>query len=162
MSLDPPKVLLEQSFLRSIADPTDSHHERAVHLYLDLVQQYEQEQVLLVAVGDHLRPHRGWQRSGPLAPVEALPVGFQHRRWAHRTEAQGDPALALTLVMCQRHKVRRVASFDPRLQQYDLVLLPDAAPWSADQPPAGELAGELAGDLAGAPADDTGSPADNE
>lgn len=134
MSLDPPKVLLERSFLRAVADPTDEHHDEAVARYRALVDGFEREELLLVAVGSHLReveqaddaaaverlvwflhrPHRGL-----FAPVEPLYVGFQHRRAVRRT-AVDEHATALTLVMCDRHKVRRIASVSDAFEQYEL------------------------------------------
>ncbi len=127
--MDPPKILLESTFLRAIADPADDHHQRAVGSYLQLLQQYEDRQILLVAVSDHLRLFRTWRHVGPLAPVDELYVGFQHRRAAHRAlqpAANDDPDRALTLVMCERHSVTRVATFDPFFAAYELELTPSA------------------------------------
>ncbi len=127
--MDPPKMLLESTFLRAIADPDDDHHERAVGIYLLLLQQYEDRRILLVAVSDHLRRFRTWRHVGALAPVDELYVGFQHRRAAHRVVllvANDDPDRALTLVMCERHSVTQVATFDPLFAAYDLELTPSA------------------------------------
>jgi hypothetical protein len=127
--MDPPKVLLETSFLRALCDPGSEAHADATATYLELVEQYEAERVLLVAVSDHLREFRPRGRQGPLAPVDLLHVGFQHRRVARRTIAltpSVPPDHALTLVMLERHRVRRVATLDPFFQAYDLELLPSA------------------------------------
>ena len=127
--MDPPKMLLESTFLRAIADPADDHHERAAGLYLLLLQQYEDRRILLVAISDHLRRFRTWRHVGPLAPVDELYVGFQHRRAAHRAlqlAANDNPDRALTLVMCERHSVTRVATFDPFFAAYELELTPSA------------------------------------
>ena len=127
--MDPPKMLLESTFLRAIADPADDHHERAVGVYLLLLQQYEDHRILLVAISDHLRRFRCWRHVGPLAPVDELYVGFQHRRAARRAlqlAANDDLDRALTLVMCERHGVSRVATFDPFFAAYDLELTPSA------------------------------------
>ena len=126
MSLDPPTVLLEQSFLKALTDPAAEHHPAAAALYLSLVDQYEREEVLLMAVSDHLLPWKQDRRLGVLAPIDPLHVGFQHRRAAARMPAVSDTDVALTLVMCERHKVRRVATFDPRFEHFDLTLLPGA------------------------------------
>lgn len=126
--MDPPKILLEASFMHAVIDAAHERHEESVAIYLELVQQYEAEQVLLVAVGDHLRELRGRSRRGPLAPVDPLHVGFQHRRAAARTVGRTDIAdlrHALTLVMCDRHRVRRVATHDPSFDRYELQLTPE-------------------------------------
>jgi predicted nucleic acid-binding protein len=122
--IDPPKVLLEHSFLHAVADDQHEQHERATGEYLRLVAEYEVEAVLLVAVSDHLRAHGGFDRRGRFAPVDRLWVGMQHRRAAKRTSSDGDLDLALTLVMAERHRVRTIATFDPRFEQYQLTLLP--------------------------------------
>ncbi|MEI7548036.1 MAG: hypothetical protein WCK21_08265 [Actinomycetota bacterium] len=123
MSLDPPKVLLEQTFLNALSDSDHEHHADAAGIYMALVDQFEREELLLVAVGDHLRPWQAERRRGVLAPVDALPVGFQHRRVAGRS-TEPDLAVALTLTMLERHKVRRIATFDDRFRDYDLALFP--------------------------------------
>lgn len=129
--MDPPKVLLETSFLRAICNPADEWHEPAAAAYLELVAQYEREEVLLVAVSDHLREFRPKGRQGPLAPVDNLAVGFQHRRVAHRLleRSPSTPAdHALTLVMLERHRVRRMATLDEFFTGFDLQLVTVAAP----------------------------------
>jgi hypothetical protein len=128
--MDPPKVLLETSFLRALCDPAADDYAAATATYLELVELYEAEHVLLVAVSDHLRAFRPRGRQGALAPVDPLHVGFQHRRVARRAVAQTPSiplAHALTLVMLERHRVRRVATLDPFFQAYELELLPAAA-----------------------------------
>jgi len=123
--VNPPQVLLERSFLHALTDGHDEHHRDAITSYQDLVEAYEAGEVLIVAVSDHLRAHRGQGRTGLLAPVDPLHVGAQHRRAARRMrDRQPDADLALTLVMCERHKVSRIATFDPRLSAYALDLLP--------------------------------------
>ncbi|MBI4932599.1 MAG: hypothetical protein HY828_01900 [Actinobacteria bacterium] len=141
MSMDPPKVLLEASFLQAVVSSEHPEHDTCTATYRDLLDQYERNEVLLVAVGDHLRTmdhgdqvttaervswflHR--PRAGVFAPVDPLYVGFQHRRAADATPVD-DPEVALTLVMCDRHSVRRVATVDPAYLEYDLQLLPTAS-----------------------------------
>jgi hypothetical protein len=140
--MDPPKVLLERSFLAAVAHPHHTQHDACVATYRVLLDQYEHQEVLLVAVGDHLRAldldgsddgtkRAAWfihrPHKGVFAPVDALYVGFQHRRAARATSAP-DATVALTLVMCNRHKVRRVATANPAYERYDLdVLLPTTA-----------------------------------
>jgi predicted nucleic acid-binding protein len=124
MSLDPPKVMLDRSFLRAVADPASSMHDESVARYRTLVDEFEREEMLLVAVSTHLRDvehghdlpqsqrvayflHRNHR--GVFAPVEPLYVGFQHRRAARGVE-NADPADALTMVMCERNNVRRIVT----------------------------------------------------
>jgi hypothetical protein len=141
MSIDPPKVMLEASFLQAVASSDHPEHESCAATYHDLLDRYERNEVLLVAVGDHLRAvdHGGqlttgervsWflhrPRVGVFAPVDPLYVGFQHRRAADATPVD-DPDVALTLVMCDRHSVRRVATVNPAYLEYDLDLLPTAS-----------------------------------
>lgn len=138
MSMDPPKVLLEASFLGAVAHPDHPRHDDCTAAYRELVQQYELEEVLLVAVSDHLRTldhpdgldtwgkvkwfvHR--PRVGMFAPVDPLYVGSQHRRAAAATKVD-DPTVALTLVMCSRYGVRRVATLHDAYEAFDLDVLP--------------------------------------
>jgi predicted nucleic acid-binding protein len=138
--MDPPKVMLEASFLQAVMAPEHPEHRTCADAYRDLLERYERNEVLLVAVGDHLRAtdHEGeitvgqrvsWflhrPRVGVFAPVDPLYVGFQHRRAADATPVD-DPDVALTLVMCDRHGVRRVATVNPAYLEYDLDLLPVA------------------------------------
>ena len=124
--MDPPKVLLEQSFLQAVANPANADHEAATAEYLALVTQYEAQEILLVAVHTHLGELVGLDRTYMFAPVDRLWVGRQHRRAAARSLVADDPELALTLVMAQRHRVRTVASFHPRIRDYELTVVPAA------------------------------------
>lgn len=138
MSMDPPKVLVEQSMLRAVHDAAHPQHHEAALSYRELVEQYRVGAVLLYAVGDHLRALElpsapstrtrvAWflrrPRRGVFAAIDPLHVGFQHRRAARRTTAS-DPHIALTLVMCSRYRIRRVATLDPRFEAFDLDLQP--------------------------------------
>lgn len=126
MSMDPPKVLLERSFLMALTDTEHAQHADAIERYRRLVDLYQREEVLLYAVGPHLEPLRrqqqsGFRRDGLLAPVDPLHVAFQHHRVARRAARDADhPDLVLTLVMCERHKVRRIATYDQRFAAYHL------------------------------------------
>jgi len=124
MRLDPPQILLEQSFLAALTDAAHEHHTVAATLYLSLVDQFERDELLLVAVSDHLRPWAAQRRKGVLAPVDVLHVGLQHRRAAHRSPLP-DFDMALTLTMCERNAVHRIATFDDRFRAYDLTIFPD-------------------------------------
>lgn len=121
--MNPPQVLVECSAVQALCDPTSEHHARVATAYLALLDDFERDKLLLVAVGDHLRPHRGAHsltRRGPLAPIDTLHVGRQHRRVARRMATAPDFDTALTLVMCQRHKVARVLTINPYFTNSDL------------------------------------------
>lgn len=138
MSLDPPKVLLEESFLTAVADPSDPRHADGVALYRRLLDDTEAGRVLLVAVDEHLRRHlaplptdpveravatvrRLLRPTGLFAPVHPLHVSGQHRRAARRSTVDAYDH-ALTLVMCDRHRIRRLATFDPTFESVHLHL----------------------------------------
>lgn len=123
--MTPPRVLIERSVITALQDPTSEHHRAAVDAYLPLLEQFAAQDILLVAVSDHLRPQRQWfhlRRRGPLAAIDSLAVGRQHRRAARRMSAVPDFDEALTLVMCQRHGIARVLTFSGSYQAYDLVV----------------------------------------
>ncbi len=124
--MDPPKVLLERSFLHAVADTADVNHEAAAAEYLHLVTQYEAEEILLVAVHSHLGELVGLDRKHVFAPIDRLWVGRQHRRTASRSLVADDPEFAITLVMAERHRVRTVATFDQRFHDFELTVLPAA------------------------------------
>ena len=115
-------MLIERSAIEALCDPASAQHAAVAEAYLALVEQYELDQLLLVAASDHLRPHRDPYnpvRRGPLAPIDALHVGHQHRR-ATRRMTTPDFDTALTLVMCKRHRVARMLTLDPQFAAYDL------------------------------------------
>ena len=126
--MNPPQVLIERAAIDALYNPSAEHHEAAVTAYLALVDEFQDEQLLLVAVSDHIRPYREWWRllrRGPLAAIDTLQVGRQHRRAAHRMTDivnfnRVDFNRALTLVMCQRHKVKRILTLDPLFTTFDL------------------------------------------
>ncbi len=137
MSLDPPKVMLEVSFLTAVADSTHAQHDVCVATYLHLVREYEHERLLLVAVGDHLRTfdlgespdeveRTLWfmrrRRSTVFAPVDPLHVAWQHRRAIGRMHDMPS-ARGLTVLMCERHKVRRIATVDPAFAEFALQIV---------------------------------------
>jgi hypothetical protein len=124
--MDPPKVLLERSFLHAITDDSNPDHEAAAREYLALVEQYEDDKILLVAVHTHLGELVGLDRRHVFAPVDRLWVGRQHRRAAARSRVADDPEFALTLVMAERHRVRTIATFDQRFHDFEIAVLPAA------------------------------------
>lgn len=136
--MDPPKALLELSFLHAVHDPGHPQHEQAVDEYVRLVDLYEREEMLLLAISDHVQRfpgmdhplrHVGLRRTGVFAPVDFLWVGFQHRRAARRAAAAHELEfdVALTLTMVQRHRIQHVVTLDPRFEEFELSLLPQRA-----------------------------------
>ena len=121
--LDPPHVLVERSALAVLRDPADERHAIVLAAYLDLVEQFRNDQVLLVALSDDLQRDTLARRAGLFAPVDILHIGGQHRRAAAKMFTEPlDPAFALTLVMCQRYGVRRLLTLDPRFLAYDVTV----------------------------------------
>ena len=121
--MNPPQVLIERTAIEALCDATSEHHEAVKAAFLALLEEFQADRLLLVAVSDHLRPHREWYhlvRRGSLAPVDTLHVGHQHRRAARRMTTVADFDAALTLVMCERHKVARMLTLDPQFTAFDL------------------------------------------
>lgn len=127
LRMDPPVVLLEKGFMDALASAGHPDHDRAVGVYAGLVDDYEAERVLLRAVDEHV-PHTGEAlRRGPFAPVEELHVAGQHRRAVDlmlEGDDVDDPVFAMTLVMLERHAIRRIATFDERFTAFDLEVVP--------------------------------------
>jgi predicted nucleic acid-binding protein len=126
--LNPPSTLIDHSFLTAVADADDAHHHEAIAIYPILVDNFVAQRCLLVARADQLAEV---DKPELFAPIDKLHVARQHRNaaadLAARTGIEAD--VALTLVMIQRHRIRRVASFDERLNHYDLEII-RAAPSS--------------------------------
>ena len=121
--MNPPQVLIERAAIDALYNPSAEHHEAAVTADLALVDEFQDEHLLLVAVSDHIRPYREWWRllrRGPLAAIDSLNVGRQHRRASNRMTDVVEFDHALTLVMCQRHKVKRILTLDPLFTTFDL------------------------------------------
>lgn len=120
--LNPPSLLLDHSFLAAVADPGDEDHDEAVSVYRSLVEDFTAQRFVLVARADHLA---AVANADLFAPIDKLHVARQHRNAAAdlvgRTGVDVD--VAITLVLIHRSKVRRVATFDPRLARYDLDLV---------------------------------------
>ena len=142
--LDPPQVLIEASALAALADPIHHQHTAVAAAYRTLLARHRRNEVLLVAVSRHLRPLEvaptdPWQTQlrwavarphrGLFAALDPLHVGQQHLNAAHLMSEGGiDRELALTLVMCERHRVRTVLTVDDRLAAYPLEVLPLGQP----------------------------------
>lgn len=139
MSLDPPQVLLEHTFLTALVDLDDPDHHLAVTLYAELIDQFEAEEILLKALDIDLLDvdDEGRFRRTLLAPVSTMYVAQQHRN-AVAHSLVTDPDLALTMIMVVWNKVRTIATFDPRFGGFDVEVLPHhpAAPHHDDDTPA--------------------------
>jgi len=133
MSLNPPTVLLDRTFIDALVSPDHPRHEHAVAAYRDLIDEFEANHRLLAATSPHLAEVPPDVRSALLAPVTSLRVAHQHRSAAERVRppAGTDPDFAGVLVVLHRHRIRTVATFDPRFGDFDLDLLP-APPETTD------------------------------
>ncbi len=146
--MNPPSILLDHSFLLALADSTDTNHEAAVEIYSTLVEDFVAQRCLLVARADDLA---ALANPDLFAPIDKLHIARQHRNaaadLAARTELDID--LAITLVLIQRHRIRRIASFDDRLDHYDVEIVQPpsespnpVAPESLDDSPSTALESE--------------------
>ncbi len=133
--MNPPSVLLDHSFLAAVADAGNEDHDEAVAIYRVLVDDYVAQQFLLVARADHLA---AVANADLFAAVDKLHVARQHRNAAAEL-MRGTPVdvdVAITLVLIHRCKVRKVASFDPRLARFDLDIVATPSSEQTDSEPA--------------------------
>jgi predicted nucleic acid-binding protein len=128
--MNPPSVLLDFSFLSAVANPADDNHDEATAIYRTLIDDFVEERCLLVARADHLA---AVANDDLFASVDKLHVARQHRNAADTLISRSavDVDEAITLVLIQRSKVRKVATFDERLRHYDLDLVTSASGTSA-------------------------------
>lgn len=120
--MDPPSYLLDRSFLVALADVDDPNHNEAKESYRSLIDDFVAQRCLLVARADHLASVDSPQL---FAAVDKLHVAGQHRHAAEKMVRTSDIELdlAITLVLIQRYKLRKVASFDERFAAYDITLI---------------------------------------
>src|SRR6185295_22424 len=87
-----------------------------------LIDDFVAQRCLLVARADHLAAVDSPQL---FAAVDKLHVARQHRNAAEKmVDKSGiDTDLAITLVLIQRYKLRKVAGFDERLAGYQIELI---------------------------------------
>ncbi len=133
--LDPPKVLLDRSFLAALTDPGAAAHAAVADVYVGLVEQYRMDAALPMAITDDLDDlgiDRA-TRSTLLAPVRPLHPAGQHRRAARRTQGVPDD-LRLTAAMFVWNRLDRIATVDPRWSAFDVPLLGPALPDVTAQP----------------------------
>lgn len=132
MALTPPTVLLDHSFLQALSDPTHPDHPAAAATYHELLHTYRRNEVRLRARADHLtaaHPAGEQGRNTLFAPVEPIHVAGQHRRAARRLQlpVEVQPDVAITLVLLRRERITAVATFDPVMAEFDVVVLPGVA-----------------------------------
>jgi len=120
--MNPPSILLDHSFLVTLAEDTDPNHDEAVDIYSALIADFVAQRCLLVARADHLA---ALDNPDLFAPIDKLHIARQHRNAAADLAAQTeiDTDLAITLVLIQRHRIRKVASSDERLAHYELDIV---------------------------------------
>jgi predicted nucleic acid-binding protein len=131
--LNPPTVFIDATFLRSLVDPTSPRHADATMIYRDLVHQFRDERVLLVAAHTTLAEFSRPVRTTLLAPIATVHVARSYRSAGGRmvattTSSVADDDLALDiefatqLVLLQRERIDRAASFDTRFERFDITL----------------------------------------
>lgn len=127
--MNPPSTLLDQSFLLAVVDADDENHDEAVAIYRHVIDDFVAQRILLVARADHLK---AVDRPDLFAPVDKLHVARQHRTAAATlVERTGvGPDQAITLVLVQRYRIRKLATFDMQMQAYDIDIV-DAEPVDA-------------------------------
>lgn len=136
--LDPPTVLLDATFIAALTNHDEPFHGEAVATYADLLDRYERAEVLLGATSDALEPLAQSIRTSLFSPVTTVTIAEQHRNAALDVAgpSAADPDLATLLVILRREKIRCVASFDRRLDRFDIEIIP-AHPRDLPTDPAG-------------------------
>jgi len=124
--LDPPRVLLDSTFIAALTDHDEPFHADAVATYAELVDRFERDEVVLAATSDSLATTTPAVRTSLLAPVQTLIVAEQHRNASidvYGPSAE-DPDFATLLVIIHREDVAVVASFDGRLDHFAVDVVP--------------------------------------
>jgi hypothetical protein len=128
--LTPPTVLLDLSFLQAVADPAHPHHDPATQQYTELVDRYQRNERRLRVRDDHLALVVGSDeraRRTLFGPCETIHVAGQHHRGANRlrlpVEVPHDAAV--TLVVLRREHIDEIATFQPEMRAFDLLVLPE-------------------------------------
>jgi predicted nucleic acid-binding protein len=129
--MNPPSILLDQSFLAAVHGSGNPNHDDAVTIYRTLIDDFVEQRCLLVARSDHLDAIADPEL---FAAVDTLHVARQHRNAATDLAARTGVELdeAITLVLIHRQRIRRVASFDERLAGYEITTLPAANSLAAE------------------------------
>ena len=131
--IDPPSTLLDHSFLLAIVDADDDNHDDAVAIYRTLIDDFVAQRCLLVGRADHIK---ALDHSDLFAPIDKLHVARQHRTAAATlVERTGiGPDQAITLVLFQRHRIRKLATFDVQMMAYDIDIITASPPAPAAEP----------------------------
>lgn len=129
--LTPPTVLLDLSFLQALSTPAHVHHDLASREYAELLERYRRYERRLRVRDDHLDLVVGTDqllRRGLFAPCESIHVAAQHHRGAKRLHLPVDVShdTAVTLVVLRREHIDEIATFEPAMRSFDLVVLPAA------------------------------------
>lgn len=122
MSMNPPSVFLDHSYLSAISDVEHPQHDDAVETYRALLDDFVAQRCLLVARADHLQAVAADDTATDLfAAVDKLHIARQHRNAAATVTARNGVGMehAITMVLLQRHRIRRVLSFDEHFANYD-------------------------------------------
>ena len=116
--MNPPSVLLDHSFLAALGDLDDDNHDIAVARYREMIDDFVEQRCLLVARADHLAP---LDNQDLYAPIDKLHVARQHRNAATAIVARTGISIdeAITLVLIDRYRLRKVASFTDRFANFD-------------------------------------------
>jgi predicted nucleic acid-binding protein len=125
-ALDPPRVLLDSTFIAALTDHDEPFHGDAVAAYAALLDRFERDEVLLAATSDSLATIAPAVRASLLAPVQTLTVAEQHRNASLEVYGASaeDPDFATLLVIVHREDVAVVASFDSRLDPFAIDVVP--------------------------------------
>ena len=132
--MDPPSTLLDESFLLAVVDADDDNHDEAVAIYRTLIDDFVAQRCLLVGRADHLK---ALDHPDLFAPIDKLHVARQHRTAAatlmERTGVGPDQAIMLVLI--QRYRIRKLATFDVQMMAYDIDIITAIPPTPAAAEP---------------------------
>jgi predicted nucleic acid-binding protein len=134
--LDPPTVLLDQTFIEALTNLDEPYHKEAVAEYSELLDRYEREEVLLVATSDSLDTIHVNVRKSLFAPVQELQLAEQYRDASLEVAGVNaeDPDFATLLIALHREKVDCVATFDPRFDALQIETLPERVEQTFEPP----------------------------
>jgi hypothetical protein len=126
MSMTPPTVLLDRSFLEALVDRDHTQHAETRACYERLVDDYQAHHIRVRARLDHLIDVDRKRHAELFAPVEVIHVARQYRRQAVRLAGRlGDdyePDLAVTLVVMRRESIERIATYHPYFDTLDVTV----------------------------------------
>lgn len=127
--MNPPKILLDLTFLVAVRDRDDPHHDEAVEMFRPMIDDFVAQRSWLVARNDHLEAVADPEL---FAVIDKLHVARQHRNAAVDVVARTGAGMdeAITLVLVRRCRIRKVATFDERLDRFEIdkVALPPTDP----------------------------------